>query len=182
MSTHAAAGGWRERLLWVVALVAIIGVLLASYAASRASDKQDVLDIVAGYYESTRDDVVSLCDSPDNAARPECAKTPPPAEDIVGEPVAGPQGVVGPQGPQGIQGPRGADGRDGDSGAPGADSTVPGPQGPAGADSNVPGPQGPQGEQGTKGDPGETCPDGTSLQETTVMTSPLESTVIYACR
>jgi hypothetical protein len=75
----------------------------------------------------------------------------------------------------GLTGPRGADvsdgepGRDGTDGAPGADSTVPGPQGPAG-------------EKGDKGDPGETCPEDTSLQETTVMTSPLDSTTIYACR
>lgn len=44
------------------------------------------------------------------------------------------------------------------------------------------GPKGEKGEKGDKGDPGETCPDGTSLQETTVMNSPTESEVIHACR
>ena len=41
-----------------------------------------------------------------------------------------------------------------------------------------------RGADGTNGTDGEdwACPEGTSLQETTVMTSPTESAVIYACR
>ena len=44
--------------------------------------------------------------------------------------------------------------------------------------------RGADGTNGTNGTDGEdwACPEGTSLQETTVMTSPTESTVIYACR
>jgi hypothetical protein len=93
---------------------------------------------------------------------------------IVQPPAAPGIRLVPVPGPTGEQGPRG---RDGAAGAPGADGNagLTGEQGPAG-------PQGPPGETGAQGPPGETCPEGTSLQETTVMTSPTESTVIYACR
>lgn len=75
---------------------------------------------------------------------------------------------------------RGRDGRDGTDGAPGAIGEagiagLTGEQGPAG-------PQGPPGLTGAQGPPGETCPEDTSLQETTVMTSLTTSETIYACR
>lgn len=65
-------------------------------------------------------------------------------------------------------GPRG---KDGEPGPPGAASTVAGP----------PGEVGPKGDKGDKGDTGG-CPDGTSQQETHVMTSLVDTVTIYACR
>ena len=151
---------------------------------------------MAGYYEDTRDDVVALCDNTENADQPECAATPPPAEDLVEDAKApdpiGPSTqqvrdavaellpmFVGPGindfcGTTECRGPAGSDGADGADGEAGNDG-LPGEQGPAG-------PPGQDGADGAQGPPGETCPDGTSLQETTVMTSPVDSTVIYACR
>jgi len=194
MTTHSR----NTALPWILYLAIAAAVALSSYALARQSDAEDVRDIVAGYYEDTRDDVVALCDDKENADRPECATKPPPAQDIVETP---PDAVAGPPGSPASQaqvdasvrrllplmlgsevvdfcaddrcvGPRGNPGRDGD------DSTIPGPPGPAGADSTVPGPPGPPGEDGED----FACPEGTSLQETTVMTSPVDSAVIYACR
>jgi len=201
MSDHTGPSKWPGRLIWTVAAIAAIAVIQSTVALTRQADAEQVRDIVASYYEDTRDDVVALCDDKDNADRPECAKTPPPAEDIVETP---PDALPGPPGPPASMaqvdasvrrllplmlgsevvafcaddrcvGPRGNPGTDGD------DSTVPGPQGEPGADSTVPGPQGEQGPPGEDGDD-FACPEGTSLQETTVMTSPVDSAVIYACR
>ena len=67
--------------------------------------------------------------------------------DIGDFPLAGPQGVAGPQGAQGLRGPTGAQGLQGPQGLQG----VAGPQGPMG----VQGPVGPRGETGPQGPTGE---------------------------
>lgn len=189
---------WLNRL----AVVLVIGLLalggIAGYAVSQWTKSDDEKAAVADQYEDTRGDVVELCDDKANADKPECQTKPPSVTELIGPP--GPPGVAGP-GPSTAQvraavfdllplfvGPgiaefcgdsecRGPRGRDGAPGAVGTDGEpgLPGEQGPAG-------PQGPPGETGAQGPPGETCPDDTSLQETTVMTSSTESTVIYACR
>ena len=193
--TRRQSRSWDDRL----SIVLVVGLLIVGGLASILATQTNVL---SRYYDDTSDDVASLCDDRSNADKTECAEPPPDAPELL----PGPQGpgvsadevraavnellpvFIGPGiadycGDGRCVGPRGSDSNE--PGPPGEDSTVPGPPGedstvpgPPGADSTVPGPK------GDKGDPGEdwACPEGTSLQETTVMTSPVDSTVIYACR
>jgi hypothetical protein len=195
MVEHRPPRSWSDRL----ALVLVVGLLavggLAGYAVTKWAETDTEKAAVADQYEDTRSDVVDLCDDKANADKPECATTPPPVNELIG-----PQGPPGPgasttqvrtavrdllpvfvgpgiadfcgasecRGATGERGRRGATGEAGIAGLPGEPGSA--------------GPQGQPGETGAQGPPGETCPDGTSLQETTVMTSPTESTVIHACR
>ena len=192
---------WQDRL----SIVLVIGLLVAAGLAGVLVTQTNVL---SRYYDDTSDDVTSLCDDKQNADKTECAEPPPDAPELlpgppgpgvsadevraavnellpvfIGPAVSDYCGTNGCRGPDGADGADGADGSDGEAGVTGEQ----GPAGPPGQDGAT-GPQGPPGEPGQPGEtgaqgpPGETCPEGTSLQETTVMTSPTESTVIYACR
>lgn len=155
---------------FVTAVVVVVAVVCGYAVFSALHDLGGRVNTLEG----ARDALASLCQKPENKHTAACENPQP------GQP--GAQGVRGPRGFQGVPGRDGKDGlngKDGHDGQNGSDSTVPGPAGPTGApgaDSTVPGPAGP------KGDPGETCPAGTSLQETQVMTSLVSSTTIYACR
>lgn len=88
----------------------------------------------------------------------------------------GTSGTDGAPGPQGIKGDTGAVGPVGPKGDTGATGAT-GDTGPQGAQ----GPQGDKGDTGPQGPAGPTCPDGTTLQNITVQTSPVTTQNIEAC-
>lgn len=161
----------RHRIVIAVAAIVLAFVVggFSSWAMwARATEETERADQAVAGIEDVCAQVEALggiC-----VADPDEFRGDPGAEGPQGEP--GPTGPPGPEGDPGPTGPSGEPGPTGPTGAPGADGEdgtdgVAGPAGPQGE----PGPSGPPGPAGEDGEDAETCPDGFSWQERTVVTS-----------
>lgn len=181
---------WRHLLLACI-LVALAGAVVATWAridhadsraeqlAAEANRRGGAVTTLAADVRTLREQIKAKGGTPavpdpgrKVADLRDRAKVPVPV------PVPGPRGPQGPEGApgeaeDGKNGRNGENGRDGvgTPGKDGADSTVPGPPGEPGKDgadgkdgkdSTVPGPRGEQGPAGPS------CPDGYSLQPSTI--------------
>lgn len=181
-----------RRLIWLLALAAIVGLLTTVVAVQYAwQEKQrqvnagrDLATQVRAACEDNRIDDASLQQICKQATKVEqIAKSgpqgPPGIPGIQG-PMGpeGPMGPVGPQGPRGFLGVQGPQGDAGDTGPAGAAGST-GAQGPAGppgergekgekGDTGATGPAGPQGPSGTAQPGTYSCPDGQVIQSFTV--------------
>lgn len=179
---------WRQLLLACI-LVALAGAAVVTWAridrgddrarqlAAEADRRGSVVTTLAGDVRTLREQIKAEGKTP---AVPDPGRKVKDLRDRARVPVRVP-GPRGPQGPEGAPGEAedGKDGRNGENGRDGvgtpgqdgADSTVPGPPGEPGKDgadgkdgkdSTVPGPRGEQGPAGPS------CPDGYSLQPSTL--------------
>lgn len=173
-----------ERLVYLLILLTILGGLITLYFVIRintkANDRAEQIDILAGDVQTLKDQLIEHGQVPDISPEGQQVIAERGEKGETGD--QGPQGVAGPQGPQGVQGPQGATGEKGDTGARGPQGETgekgetgltgpegdpgptgpPGPIGPRGA-TGEPGPQGPpgiDGSEGPKGDTGDIGPAG----------------------